>query len=170
MVVRVLAGTMFVLIGIGLAGGIALGLRSRMFQVMPLPLRVLFRAAGLVTAGVLLPVILIFAVIAYSGSGIGDPGYSVTVENQMGNPVVFVVEGTNATPGSAMWEGVSLRPGAEWVDHWIIPSGAPFDDSKATVRARNAAGEQVYCHAFAFDELKHIRFHIELRPGVADCS
>jgi hypothetical protein len=68
-----LVGTMFVVIGLGVAGGIALGLRSRMFQVMPLPLRVGFRAAGLLIAGVVLPIILLFAVIAYTGTPLGDP-------------------------------------------------------------------------------------------------
>jgi hypothetical protein len=98
-----------------------------------------------------------------------DPGYSVTVQNQTGNPIVFFVEGTNATPGSAMAEGTRLGPGAESVDHWIIPSGRPFDDRKATVRARGLAGEQVYCHAFKFDELKLIRFHIGVQAGVDEC-
>ncbi|MDP9280670.1 MAG: hypothetical protein M3P38_01075 [Chloroflexota bacterium] len=68
-----LVGTTFVAIGLGIAGGIAFGLRSRMFQVMPLPVRVVFRAAGLLMAGVVLPIILLFAVIAYTGAPLGDP-------------------------------------------------------------------------------------------------
>ncbi|MDQ2912827.1 MAG: hypothetical protein M3T56_06180 [Chloroflexota bacterium] len=98
-----------------------------------------------------------------------DAGYSVTVENHTGTPVVFFVEGTNATPGSAMAEGTRLAPGAASVDHWIIPSGRLFDDRKAIVRARGLAGEQVYCHAFDFDELKRVRFRIALQPGVSEC-
>ena len=73
MLVRIVSGTLFVVIGLAVAGGIAVGLRGRLFRVMPLPLRVVFRAAGLIVAGVLLPVILLFAIIAYSGQGIGDP-------------------------------------------------------------------------------------------------
>jgi hypothetical protein len=114
-----------------------------------------------------LPVLV--AASALLGGCFSDAGYSVTVENQMGTVVVFFVEGTNATPGSAMWEGTKLQPGAESVDHWIIPSG-PSDDKKATVRARDIGGHQVYCHAFAFDELRQIRFHIALKSGVSDCA
>lgn len=114
--------------------------------------------------------VLLVAASVLLGGCFGDAGYSVTVENQSATLVVFFVEGTNATPGSAMAEGTRLQPGAESVDHWIIPSGRPFDDRKATVRARDLGGQQVYCHAFAFDELKRIAFHIGLKSGVSDCA
>lgn len=112
----------------------------------------------------------IAALILLAGSGcFSDPGYDVTVENQTDTAVVFFVEGTNATPGSAMAEGTTLRPGGEKDAHWIIPSGRPFDNRKATVRARGVGGDQVYCRTFGFEDLKQIRFHIVLTAGVSDC-
>jgi hypothetical protein len=67
-------GTTFLAIGAAIAMVIALGLRSRMFRLMPLSLRVLFRAVGLVVAGVVLSVLLLFAIIGYLGGGpMGDP-------------------------------------------------------------------------------------------------
>ena len=99
---------------------------------------------------------------------IGDPGYSVTVENRTGATVTFFVDGVNARPGSAMVEGQRLAPGADNVNHWVIPDGSQ-DLRRATVRAVAVTGEQLYCHRFGFDELKQIRFHIELNAGVSDC-
>lgn len=67
-------GTLSLAMGIGVIAGIALGLRSRMFDLMPLPIRVLFRAAGLVVAGILLPLVLLLAFAGYTGQPLmGDP-------------------------------------------------------------------------------------------------
>ena len=98
----------------------------------------------------------------------GDAGYSVTVENGTGATVTFFVEGVNARPGSAMAEGQKLAPGADDVNHWLVPEGSG-DLRRATVRAVAVGGEQLYCHRFGWDELKQIRFHIELKAGIADC-
>jgi hypothetical protein len=98
-----------------------------------------------------------------------DPGYSVTVQNQTDLPIRFVVEGTDATPGSAMAEGKTLSPGIESVDHWLVPSGRPEDARKARIRARTLDGTQVYCKSFSFQDLKEVRFHIDIRSGVSEC-
>jgi hypothetical protein len=100
---------------------------------------------------------------------IGDPGYSVTVENRTGATVTFFVEGVNARPGSAMADGTVLAAGADDVNHWVTPAGSR-DERKATVRAVGPGGEQVYCHRFGFGDLSQLRFHIELKAGVSDCS
>jgi hypothetical protein len=100
---------------------------------------------------------------------IGDPGYSVTVENQTGTTVTFFVEDVNARPGSAMAEGTTLSPGADDVNHWLIPEGSR-DPRRAKVRAVTTSGEQLYCHRVGWDELKQLRFHLELKSGVSDCS
>ena len=73
MLFRLAVGTLFLVMALGVAGVIAVGLRSQLLQIMPLPLRVLSRAAGLIVAGLLVSILLLFAVIAFSGSGIGDP-------------------------------------------------------------------------------------------------
>jgi hypothetical protein len=99
----------------------------------------------------------------------GDPGYSVTVENLTGATVIFFVEGVDARPGSAMAEGTRLEPAADDVDHWLVPSGSQ-DSRRATVRAVAVIGEQLHCHRFGWAELNQIRFHIELKAGVSDCS
>ena len=71
---QLLGGTLLLVVGLGFAGGILVGLRSRMVYVMPMPIRVLFWAAGLLLGGVVLAVFVWLAVIAYTGSGpIGDP-------------------------------------------------------------------------------------------------
>jgi len=109
------------------------------------------------------------AALMLAASCIGDPGYSLIVQNSTRARVTFYVDGVNARPGSAFADGVTLEPGAEDVNHWVIPAG-DNDQRKATVRAVNSAGSIVYCHRFGFAELRDLHFHIDLRGGVADCS
>jgi hypothetical protein len=102
-------------------------------------------------------------------SCIGDPGYSVTVNNTTGETVTFFVEGVDALGGSAMAEGTRLGPAEDDVNHWRIPEGAG-DLRRATVRAVGVGGRQVFCHRFGWDELQQLRFHIELKADVSECN
>lgn len=99
----------------------------------------------------------------------GDPGYSVTVENGSSAPVTFFVDGVGAQPGSGKADGTTLAPGSGHVDHWLIPSDSK-DPRRATIRAVGPAGGVVYCRRFAYDELASLRFHIRIADGVNDCS
>jgi hypothetical protein len=98
-----------------------------------------------------------------------DLGYSVDVENRTGARVTYFVEGVNARPGSAMAEGTTLAHTEGHVSHWLVPSGSR-DSRQATVRAVAVSGGQIYCHRFGWEELSRIRFRIELKAGVSDCS
>jgi hypothetical protein len=71
--VRLLFGTLFVLFALGLTFGVTRALRSRFVVSAPLPIRVLLQAVGFTATGVVVAAFAIFALIAYSGSGIGDP-------------------------------------------------------------------------------------------------
>lgn len=70
---RALFGSLFVLMAIGLAFGVTKAMRSRLVGELPLPIRVLVQAIGFTVTGVVVAALAIFALIAYSGSGIGDP-------------------------------------------------------------------------------------------------
>jgi hypothetical protein len=99
----------------------------------------------------------------------GDPGYSVTVENGSSSLVTFFVEGVGAQPGSGKADGTTLTPGSDHVDHWLIPSDSN-DPRRATIRAVSPTGAVVYCHRFAYDELSSLRFRIRIANGVNDCA
>jgi hypothetical protein len=73
MLVRIVIGSIFVVIAFAVAGGTVRGLRSRSVRSLPISIRVTVQAVGLVTAGVLVPFLLIVALIVYQGMPIGDP-------------------------------------------------------------------------------------------------
>jgi hypothetical protein len=99
----------------------------------------------------------------------GDPGYSMTVENGSNVPITFFVDGVGAQPGSGKADGVALAPGKDHVDHWLIPSDSR-DTRRATIRAVDSAGAIVYCHRFSYDELDALRFHVRIVDGVNNCQ
>jgi hypothetical protein len=165
---RLIWGTVFLIVGLAIAGGIALGLRSRMFQIMPLPLRAAFRAVGLVVGGVLLSAMLLLAVLAYAGGGIGDPGYSMIVGNDADSTLTFFVSGIGETKDSAVFVGVTLGPGVEFVDHWVRPMGES-GESPATVRAIDVSGATVFCRQFSYSDLKARHFEIRLTRSGSTC-
>jgi ABC-type glycerol-3-phosphate transport system substrate-binding protein len=119
--------------------------------------------------GLVLLALVVAAAAACGNLPVGDPGYSVTVKNGTELTITYFVDDVGAKPGDAVADGVRLSPGADDVDHWLIPSG-PQDNRRAKVRAMTSSGTVYYCHRFGFDELKKIQFNILIGPGVNDCG
>lgn len=108
------------------------------------------------------------ALVSCGLPSLGDAGYSVMTKNGSGVALTVFVDDVGAKPGTLAADGVRLEPGADFVDHWVVPSG-PQDQRRAKVRAVTSAGDLYYCHGFGFEELKNLQFHILLGPGVSDC-
>jgi hypothetical protein len=126
------------------------------------------KSVFVVVAGVVAAMLVIVVGAILLGGGIGDPGYSVTVTNGTSETLVFYVDDVGAKAGEAIFDGVRLPPGRDDVDHWIVPTNSG-DARRANVRAVRTTGELFYCHQFGYDELKTVRFHILIAPGVNDC-
>jgi hypothetical protein len=94
-------------------------------------------------------------------------GYDVTIRNETEAAVVLSLEAPGVPRDAAVAVGVPIDPGAGFSDHWRIPTGSG-DSRLAVVRARNASGTVVYCHAFSWDELRSLGFAIRLRV-MNDC-
>jgi hypothetical protein len=142
----------------GLADGleVAIQLRCEIAAVRRMSLTVLMTLLAVV-------------VVASCALRLGDPGYSVTTKNGADVPLTVFVDDVGAKPGTLAVDGVRLEPGADFVAHWVVPSG-PQDARRAKVRANASSGGMYYCHQFTFDEMKNLRFHILLGPGVNDCN
>ena len=115
----------------------------------------LARALGLIAVN-----FVIAACICLS-TGIGDSGTGVLIRNGTSGQIT-VTEVAQAPDGSDLVSRLAV--GGERQSLWHFRTG-----SQVTLSATSATGTPIFCHRYAYEELRRADSDITITAGVLDC-
>jgi hypothetical protein len=95
-----------------------------------------------------------------------DRIYPVTLYNQTERHITIELVGTTDGPPRIR----ELEPGSSTVTDWLRPTGSS-DPHRATVRARDENGVEIYCRRLSFDQVRgNFSWRVDITTGVSECD
>lgn len=108
---------------------------------------------------------LMAAAFVFVTSCIGDPGYTVRLQNTLDTPVM--VTEIASIPGGPTTK--RLGPHEVVNSFWRVPNGSG-DERRAVVIATDEQGVLIFCRQFSFDEVKgDLEWRVDITRGRTDC-